>query len=223
MRKKFGFTLIELLIVVAIIAILAAIAVPNFLEAQTRSKVSRARADMRSIATALESYAVTHNTYALMRGPATSSDGSITINQFPLDLTGWGDPRGNAWRVIPIPLTTPEAFLTSGNIPDPFKQGTTDDRDPYKPYNSPNAADLGYAYHNIYEYVQVKAPGFSPADLEDYGYWRMFSLGPDRKYNNLGTSDTTLGWIYDPTNGTMSSGNILRTQKDTMGERFTRF
>ena len=48
-----AFTLIELLIVVAIIAILAAIAVPNFLEAQTRAKVSRNKADMRSCTTAL--------------------------------------------------------------------------------------------------------------------------------------------------------------------------
>src|SRR5690242_2638558 len=65
MRKYFfsGFTLIELLIVVAIIAILAAIAVPNFLEAQTRSKVSRVKADERSIATAIESYAVDTNHY----------------------------------------------------------------------------------------------------------------------------------------------------------------
>ena len=60
---KRGFTLIELLIVVAIIAILAAIAVPNFLEAQTRSKVSRVKADQRSITTALESYVVDTNKY----------------------------------------------------------------------------------------------------------------------------------------------------------------
>src|SRR5690349_11907880 len=58
-----AFTLIELLIVVAIIAILAAIAVPNFLEAQTRSKVSRAKADMRTMVTGLESYAVDNNKY----------------------------------------------------------------------------------------------------------------------------------------------------------------
>jgi len=62
-----GFTLIELLIVVAIIAILAAIAVPNFLEAQTRAKVSRLKADMRSAATGLEAYAVDNNDYPNLR------------------------------------------------------------------------------------------------------------------------------------------------------------
>ena len=61
MRKVISFTLIELLIVVAIIAILAAIAVPNFLEAQARSKVSRIKADMRTVGTAIETYRVDYN------------------------------------------------------------------------------------------------------------------------------------------------------------------
>ena len=56
MLRPRAFTLIELLVVVAVIAILAAIALPNFLEAQTRAKVSRVAADLRTIATALETY-----------------------------------------------------------------------------------------------------------------------------------------------------------------------
>ena len=62
-----AFTLIELLIVVAIIAILAVIAVPNFLEAQTRSKVSRVRADHFALATALEAYRVNEMGYVNAR------------------------------------------------------------------------------------------------------------------------------------------------------------
>src|SRR5881394_2933651 len=88
-----AFTLIELLVVVAVISILAAIAVPNFLEAQIRAKISRTKADMRTIATAMESYHVDNNHY-----PDT----------FIL-------PRFERF----IPLTTPIAYITS--VPkDPF-------------------------------------------------------------------------------------------------------
>ena len=62
MRSK-AFTLIELLVVVAVIAILAAIAVPTFLQASTRAKVSRVKADYSAIATCLEAYIVDWNTY----------------------------------------------------------------------------------------------------------------------------------------------------------------
>ena len=62
-QEKKAFTLIELLIVVAIIAILAAIAVPNFLEAQVRAKVSRVKADERSLTNAIEMYRVDWNIY----------------------------------------------------------------------------------------------------------------------------------------------------------------
>lgn len=58
-----GFTLIELLIVVAIIGILAAIAVPNFLNAQVRAKVARVQSDHRAISQALEAYRVDNNTF----------------------------------------------------------------------------------------------------------------------------------------------------------------
>jgi len=80
-RAARAFTLIELLIAVAIIAILAAIAVPNLLEAQTRSKVARAKADMSSLVTALESYAVDENTYPLNAGGLGLSGALYNLTQ----------------------------------------------------------------------------------------------------------------------------------------------
>src|SRR5438067_8339679 len=96
-----AFTLIELLIVVAIIAILAAIAVPNFLEAQTRAKVSRAKADLRTVATALEAY-------------------NVDTNKYPPDF-GYGAIYSSFLPRL-AHLTSPVAYITS--VPeDPFAFG----------------------------------------------------------------------------------------------------
>ena len=62
-RNDKGFTLIELLIVVAIIGIIAAIAIPNLLNAIDRGKQKRTMADLRSMGTAIEEYSIDNNFY----------------------------------------------------------------------------------------------------------------------------------------------------------------
>ncbi|MBI2973140.1 MAG: prepilin-type N-terminal cleavage/methylation domain-containing protein [Armatimonadetes bacterium] len=63
MRDERGFTLIELLIVVAIIAILAAILIPNFLRARAQSQLSASKGNLKNLATSLESYFVDRGSY----------------------------------------------------------------------------------------------------------------------------------------------------------------
>src|SRR5712692_19253 len=72
-----GFTLIELLIVVAIIGIIVAIAIPNLLNAIQRAKQKRTMADLRAIGTAAETYAVDFNRYPTAAGYALPSGVSM--------------------------------------------------------------------------------------------------------------------------------------------------
>ncbi|MGC8741439.1 MAG: prepilin-type N-terminal cleavage/methylation domain-containing protein [Candidatus Sumerlaeaceae bacterium] len=188
-----AFTLIELLIVVAIIAILAAIAVPNFLEAQVRSKVARCKADMRSMATAVESYAVDNNTYPLygqikpdnsVYEPATTV-GMYDKNEFPM-----------------YTITTPIAYITS-RFEDPFATKIPGP-EPYIRYIN---------YINLPYHLYTLNNPMSEADKQDIlnksGQWRMIACGPDGDRG----ADAKLNIIYDPTNGTVSNGDIVRTQK----------
>ena len=94
-KTQSGFTLIELLIVVAIIGIIAAIAIPNLLNAIDRGKQKRTMADIRSIGTAIEAYAVdvnyypAHQAFGLLGATAAPFIEPTFIRQAP-DNDGWG-------------------------------------------------------------------------------------------------------------------------------------
>ena len=84
-RKHAGFTLVEIMIVVAIIALLAAIAVPGFLRARKRSQASKILNDLRMIDAAVDQYAIetnrtTGNTVAVTDWTKYVKQGSILYN-----------------------------------------------------------------------------------------------------------------------------------------------
>ena len=106
MRKESGFTLIELLIVVAIIGIIAAIAIPNLLNAIDRSKQKRSMADIRSIGTACEEYSIDNNFYPVQTTQGAVSGISTNLEPTYIKVTptkdGWnwavqyGTPAGGS-------------------------------------------------------------------------------------------------------------------------------
>lgn len=210
--RRFGaFTLIELLIVVAIIAILAAIAVPNFLEAQTRAKISRVRADHRTIDTGLQTY-------------------FLDNNQYPWNnIQGWAltlGVTGTNMKPTLERLTTPVAYLAGGSsFTDPFK-GKQQINGPqlgqYNPISSPPTGDAT----RMYRYI---ARGQRDTMIWDQGgnqdqkavFFALESCGTDGNYHRMGDalnvaqSAARIAFfnnrvIYNATNGTVSNGSIWR-------------
>lgn len=123
-RRRSGFTLIEMLIVVVVIGILAAVAIPKFANAKARSRAAAIRSDLRNLVTAQEEYLSTNGVYALNVSDLdfTSSDGVIvTIIEAPAG--GWsattthamGDPGMCALfygTAAPLAPATQEGLIT---------------------------------------------------------------------------------------------------------------
>ena len=186
--RKEAFTLIELLIVVAIIAILALIAVPNFLEAQTRAKVARSNNDLRTYAVALEAYCIDWNSY---------------VNDHDSNFLAYSTLQNGFTR-----LTSPVAYMTSL---------------PHDPFGWPRPLS---AERNIAVYYEGGSGEDHPGDWGDGGRYPtawarhaylVLGIGPDQDDSTGGNDEfpwTDNMTSYDPTNGSISRGDIYRVMGD---------
>ncbi len=113
-KKKSGFTLIELMIVIAIIAILAAILVPNFLKARAQGQLTACKSNCKNIATALEMYASDNGG----RYPTTASlDAKLTTGNYLKLIPTCPAAGSNTYSATYMVTQTPDAFSynCSGN------------------------------------------------------------------------------------------------------------
>lgn len=215
--KNLGFTLIELLIVIAIILILIAIALPNFLEAQVRARITNAMAEMRSIEPAMASYFQDWKRHPRdgFELPGYSQPGRIF---YPEE-----NPR------IWVQLTTPIKYFSS--IPyDEFHSA-------YNDTNNNKRDERNQTYRFYAAWWRCMALGGTPVsksekctklaagrnyDSEFLGKWVIWSPGPNRLHDYgewaMYRPMAQAGWsvtsgnspVYSATNGTLSHGDLVK-------------
>ncbi len=192
--RQRSFTLIELLIVVAIIGILAAIAVPNFLNAQTRAKIGRVKSDMKAISSALEMYMLDHGSYC--------GDGVDVFGV--LKNMGWAN------------LTTPVVYIAAPPR-DPFQKapgGSVHENQPNLEFgtgstNHPNEVGIWHGAPfsgNLNTYLIASiGPDKIDTTLGDYGFQQS-----SYPWSSSTSQQMRTHLFYEVSNGLYSFGEIVR-------------
>jgi prepilin-type N-terminal cleavage/methylation domain-containing protein len=119
-KNRGGFTLVEIMIVVAIIALLAAIAVPNFLRARKRSQASRVLQDMRMVDSAIDQYAIEYNKTTNQAVNWTDikaylKTGSKLYNSGGMDMLGF-TINGGSFTVDGIPRISSSTYNALSDV-----------------------------------------------------------------------------------------------------------
>lgn len=198
MEKDVGFTVIELLIVIVIISIIAAIAVPNLMSANIRARVSGVKADMGSIAIALEDYKIDdpYRNYPV-EPPSPYGHDEIAVSgqafDDPSDAVGLGK--------LVYPLDASEPTYLKRIAGDPFNDSGEEE------WNGTSGA-----HNNHYCYFTADADQESSST--EAKYWALVSYGPDKdlditNYSQAKAAVDSGTNLYDPDNGITSSGDIV--------------